>query len=225
MTFYHAWRYSKKSGIPIDQYVFHGKRKASFQKETLQVLGLHDDQILYSSKNLHLQAKELIIPSFTGGHRPSWVGHFLRQELLPNMNLKSSTKKTRIYISRANASKRRIQNEEKVVDYLSQFGFQSVKLETLPIKKQMELFATAEYVVAPHGAGLANLIFCQPGTKVLELFPREKVKRCYWVVSYLAEVDYYYLLGKGQDPNHHIQIGLEELSQMLEKMGLQKEGE
>jgi hypothetical protein len=33
-------------------------------------------------------------------------------------------------------------------------------------------------IVAPHGAGLSNLVFCQPGVKVYELFPDHYVNAC-----------------------------------------------
>ena len=44
-------------------------------------------------------------------------------------------------------------------------------MEDLTAIAQMDLFRRAEMVVAPHGAALANLIFCPPGTQVLELSP------------------------------------------------------
>lgn len=34
----------------------------------------------------------------------------------------------------------------------------------------VRLWATASLVIAPHGAGLANIIFCAPGATVVELF-------------------------------------------------------
>ena len=40
--------------------------------------------------------------------------------------------------------------------------------------EQVDAFAAAQVVVAPHGAALGNLVFCPPGVRVLELFaPRD----------------------------------------------------
>ena len=39
----------------------------------------------------------------------------------------------------------------------------------LPWKEQVDLFHKAECIVGLHGAGFANIVFCQPRTKVIEL--------------------------------------------------------
>ena len=48
-------------------------------------------------------------------------------------------------------------------------GFQSLTLSKLSFIEQVKIFNSAETVVGLHGAGFANLVFCKPGTKVLEL--------------------------------------------------------
>lgn len=65
----------------------------------------------------------------------------------------------RFYISRAQARVRRVLNETSVMDVLGAVGFRSCRLEEMSFAEQVRLFATAEIVVAPHGAGLANLLF------------------------------------------------------------------
>ncbi|MGB7058147.1 MAG: hypothetical protein WBD58_10625, partial [Geitlerinemataceae cyanobacterium] len=50
--------------------------------------------------------------------------------------------------------------------------------------------------IAPHGSGLTNLAFCQPGTKVIEIFSPNYVYHCYWLVSNSIDLEYYYLLGE-----------------------------
>lgn len=65
----------------------------------------------------------------------------------------------RLYISRAQARVRRVLNEAAVMEVLGAFGFRSCRLEDLSFAEQVRLFGAAEVVVAPHGAGLANLLF------------------------------------------------------------------
>ena len=48
-------------------------------------------------------------------------------------------------------------------------GWETVTLEDLSIKEQVKTFAEATHIVAPHGAGLTNLLWCRPKTKVYEL--------------------------------------------------------
>ena len=66
---------------------------------------------------------------------------------------------------------RMIGNFDAVQALLSQEGFETVSLEGMSPSDQILLFQSAEFVVGAHGAGLANLLFCEHGTKVIELMP------------------------------------------------------
>jgi hypothetical protein len=81
----------------------------------------------------------------------------------------ASGPRTRIYVRRAKT--RVVANTHVVESVLKRNGFRPVLMEDLTALEQIDLFARAEMVVAPHGAAMANLIFCPPGTKVLELSP------------------------------------------------------
>jgi capsular polysaccharide biosynthesis protein len=48
---------------------------------------------------------------------------------------------------------------------------------------QILLFQSAEFVISPHGAGLSNLLFCEPGTKVIELMPSFEMRPFFWLIS------------------------------------------
>jgi hypothetical protein len=75
----------------------------------------------------------------------------------------------RIYIRRRGT--RAVANRRLVEQILRRSGFTPVMMEDLTATQQIDLFRRAEMVVAAHGAGLANLLFCPPGTQVLELSP------------------------------------------------------
>ena len=47
-------------------------------------------------------------------------------------------------------------------------GFKSFTLSDYSFLDQVKLFYHAKTIVGLHGAGFANIIFCQPGTKILE---------------------------------------------------------
>ena len=46
-----------------------------------------------------------------------------------------------------------------------------IKLSDLKFEDQINLFSNAKQIVGLHGAGFANLVFCNPKTSVLELKP------------------------------------------------------
>jgi hypothetical protein len=79
---------------------------------------------------------------------------------------------------------------------LLNYNFEVINLELLSVKQQGELLSQAEMVISPHGSGLSNLVFCQPKTKVIEIFAPNYVYPCYWLVSNLVNLNYHYLIGE-----------------------------
>ncbi|WP_110691998.1 glycosyltransferase family 61 protein [Salinicola halophyticus] len=75
----------------------------------------------------------------------------------------------KIYISRKKSS-RCFENEDEVCQFLSQAGFEIICAEDFSFKEQVTIFGSAETVISPHGAGLANLAFCPSGLNLIELF-------------------------------------------------------
>jgi hypothetical protein len=97
----------------------------------------------------------------------------------------------RVYVSRDDAKLRRVLNESSFMPKLEALGFERAALGELSIARQVALFRQAEVVVAPHGAGLAHIAWCAPGTKIVEFFPspdgpRGRVRNAtydYWLLS------------------------------------------
>nr|MBF0221951.1 glycosyltransferase family 61 protein [Desulfobulbaceae bacterium] len=123
------------------------------------------------------------------GYIPSEYLSFFTEKVLPHRPRK---KDTRIYISRSQAGRRRIKNEEEVLKLLGTYGFQTYHFETMSIEDQIEVMYDADAVIAPHGAGLANIIFCN-GSKVLELFGIREIKPNYYYLSKSCNCPYDYL--------------------------------
>lgn len=190
----------RRSGRSIganDQVLVNGTRHP-FQRETLARLGITN--ILDASASPFVDADSLIVPSLPGimGDVTQRACTFLRGEFLPASPPASVAR--RIYISRASASNRRLLNEADVIGLLAPLGFDVVRAELLSFGEQVALFRDAEVVVAPHGAGLTNLVFCSPGTRVVELFSPSYVNGCYWAVSSQVGLEYWYVLGEGVRP-------------------------
>ena len=59
------------------------------------------------------------------------------------------------------------------------------------VKTQIETFANAKLVLGIHGAGLANILWCQPGTKVIEIFHPNFAPWCYAILANQLGMDYY----------------------------------
>ncbi len=208
----------RQSGIDlstIDWFLINGGDYA-FQQETLAQLGIPAEKILSSDRHPHLQATNLIVPSFPGhfGWLEPWALSFLRREFLlptfqntlPDLEALSqglagfpdqiSQWPTRIYISRSDAKYRHVLNETEVLDRLYPLGFVPIQLDCLPFQTQVALFAHAEMIVAPHGSGLTNIAFCRPGTTILELVSPHYIRYYFWVISHHLKLQHYFLVGE-----------------------------
>ncbi len=76
----------------------------------------------------------------------------------------------RLYQSRLGAVARKMGNEELLIDRLERAGIKAFEFTGLSVRDQLMLFFNAETIIAPHGAGLTNLIASRPKTDVIEIF-------------------------------------------------------
>ena len=166
------------------------QRRSRFQDETLGLLGIEASKIVNTQDVPWISADNLVVPChqiMTGHRHPRWVTDRIRTVFLPHAERQGKAR--RIYVSRSIARNRRVRNEDEIYGMLEARGFEFVHAEKLGFRQQVGMFAEAEAVVAPHGAGLANLAFCAPGTKVIELFP-SLVMDCYHRLCADLNLDY-----------------------------------
>lgn len=124
--------------------------------------------------------KNLYLPSQHTFHTedfsvPFWLGsalsyphlQFLRDGILEGLKIKpdDGIRNRKFFISRSGA--RNVKNSKLIEKMMLKMGFEIIRPETLTFSDQVHLFNKASFIVAPGGAALANLIFCQPGTKVI----------------------------------------------------------
>lgn len=226
-AFYH-WMYevlprihlAEKGGHCLD--CVYAAQSEPFQRESLELMGLPKESIVDATRFDAVAAPSIIVPSIPNPPT-KWGCDFLRKRLLPKLEI---LPRKRIYVSRRDAGRRRVENEEEVYGLLKRYGFERVELASRPFKEQMELFRSAEMVVGPHGAGFSHLAFSDPGTPFLEFFHPGYVNICYWNLCNIMGHPYYYLFGEGdQYPDRfdpHIDpdmtIDLKKLEKTLELM-------
>ncbi|MDJ0515226.1 MAG: WcbI family polysaccharide biosynthesis putative acetyltransferase [Trichodesmium sp. MO_231.B1] len=184
----------------IDKFVMH-MFQAPFHLQTLNLLGIPKEKVIDTKNHPHIIAENLIVPSVfmhPANAASGWVIEFLRKLVLGNKPVKTHRNK-RIYISRTGASKRRIINIEEVENLLDNYGFQTVKMDSMSVVEQAILLSEAEAVVGTHGAGLTNIVFCSPGTKVVEIFSPLYGTNAYFVISNQCGLDYSCFVGEDYD--------------------------
>lgn len=106
----------------------------------------------------------------------------LGQRILGNSNMNGPS---RIYLARKDSKNRVLENEDVIEKELCQdLGFVSVTLANMPLAIQVLLFTSATVVVAPHGAGLVNLLFRSPKNRlIVELQPTSYKNPCFAAIS------------------------------------------
>lgn len=102
-------------------------------------------------------------------YTPSWIQTYLDEVFQPRDAGGASFGKY-VYISRQRAKGRRILNHPEFKALLDGFGFTEVYAEDHNPKDLAAALQEAEIMISPHGAGLANLVFCKPTARVIELF-------------------------------------------------------
>ena len=155
-----------------------------FQKETLDYLNIPMHKRLSSKKFRHVQANKLIVtdhPVVIDGdatkaimNMPGWISQWLKDNFITKNTKGNKNNSIKIYIDRSTQTttgnpQRLISNENEVKEFLLKKNFIPVKLHEETFIDQVKLFNNADCIIGLHGGGFANLVFCKPETKIIEL--------------------------------------------------------
>ncbi|GAC1385091.1 MAG: hypothetical protein NVSMB48_21540 [Marmoricola sp.] len=196
---------------PIDVVIV--PHETGYQRQLLDLIGIAAP-LLQPREHLTYRAERLLVPSTPNQDldAPPWVTQWLREALPPRP---TGPTPPRLYLSRGQQpNTRRYVQEPELWPELERRGFVMLDPGALSVQEQINTFHGAEIVVAPHGAGLTNLTFCRPGTRVLELFAPNYVHLGLWTIcESVGGIDYRYLIGDGPSRAGRPMVGvLEDVS-------------
>lgn len=169
---------------------------SAVHRRTLELLGIDPAQAIRLAEDAVVTADRLWnVPVIDLWSVPS-LCRIAAQEVAAAVRARGAVPSgpERIYIHRV-AGVRRLTNFDAVAPVLAAFGFAVVATESLTLDEQVRLMQGARHVVGEHGAGVANIMFCRPGTRVLELFNPACVQPAHWVMASMCDLDYGYLVG------------------------------
>jgi hypothetical protein len=139
-----------------------------------------------------IEAERFVLPVRSFGSRrvPDWIVDALRAVggPVPAAPADEPRPGSRLYISRADADRRRVADEDTLITRLEARGFESVTLGGMSVAAQRRRFAAADVIVAPHGAALTNLAWSRPGTRLVELLPLDRPNLAYLRIARQAGV-------------------------------------
>jgi len=158
-----------------------------FVTELLEILGINESNILIARKNI-LYGHVFISSSYTHGidsNLPPRKEIFslyrdMANVLSTHKNFKDTPEK--IYVSRRTwihndlsnigtnyTSRRRLMNEDSLVDFLEKKGFVELFTENLTSAEKILTFSNARYIIGPIGGGLANVLFSKRSCKLVAI--------------------------------------------------------
>ncbi len=118
--------------------------------------------------------------------------------------------------------KRKIENEQELIELLKQFEYEVHCLEDYSFQEQLNIMAATKFLVSNHGAGLTNMLFMPAGAKILELrHVSDNHNNCFFSLASGMEHDYYYLLNHSDSSNFYtadVSVDLREMKIVLELM-------
>lgn len=147
-----------------------------YQFQALNWLKIQPELVVHSD---WIMAQNVIVPKtrHLSGSPTIQTLEFLRKSF-ETLAADSENTNPRLYVSRRYSS-RALQNEAEIERILEEKGFEILYLERLSFKDQIQKFANSDVIIASHGAGLTNILWCKAGTKVMEVTSPNVFNPCY----------------------------------------------
>jgi capsular polysaccharide biosynthesis protein len=182
---------------------------APWMRWFLESLGIQNRIVETNSKALRVERFYFSSPSsMTGCWNPCAVD-FLRHSFLPFASPASNSLPKRFYILREGYT-RGLANEMEVRSYFESHGWSLIAPERLSIPDQIALFRDAEEIAGLHGSALTNLVWCSPGTHVIEILTKQMISGAFEWLSRLNLLDHRFTIC-GDLPNGSFRISPHEL--------------
>jgi capsular polysaccharide biosynthesis protein len=198
-----TWLHAKQFGNP--KLVVPWAPEGSFQAETLRLLGIGaDDMIRVQAEDVLIFDEALVMSELDGFCVSSLVAD-AGQALARTAGDRESSYAglgERIYLHRS-VEARRLANFDILESVLKYRGFKVVSFEGVPLERQIAIMRESRHVIAGHGAGLINVMFCRQKAGVLEMFNPACVQPEFWSVASVCGHRYGYLVGSHLPTSGH----------------------
>ena len=122
-----------------------------------------------------------------------------------------------IYVKRSNTPRRRLINEDDLIQELQKRGFYILDAAFENYLEQIAAFSQSKFLISVHGSALANLIWSKDST-VLEIFPNNIRPSHILNIAAMQGLDYHLYIGsdgnRSEDFSVNLKILLEQIDQI-----------
>lgn len=158
-----------------------------FERDILNHIGVNLNKVVDSrTSNIHFNRCVMANNNNFFFPDPTDV-QLLREQVTASMPPQTETGR-RIYIQRT--GRRRIVNETALIALLAKYNIQVVDDKPRSIAEQFAIYNSASFIIGPHGASFANLLWCRPGTHLVELFAENYIFDYYRYLAHLGDIKY-----------------------------------
>lgn len=208
-------------GAEFDKCVLcYPRSRQPYEIESLAHLGISESQIIDTSSGINLSTEMVWAIAAPGWHCGSPNIAFLREYFVPEPSHPASRK---LYLSRSSGRRRICTNDRETFKILEPHGFEFIEEKPRTLNEQIELFATAEAVVSPHGGAMTNMVWCNPGSLWIELAESSYYPPFYRGLAESCGIRYKAVLTES-GPHHkanvaaNISVDLDKLSKMMNEV-------
>ena len=202
------------SRFDTKNYYVHVHQKTNFVYSFLKLFGIQPQNVL--SGNVF--ARNLLVPeSIACGNTPAYLLHEMKSRLLQSLQIQQNNACNILVIKRQTRS---ILNHKEMIKELQANFLNCSIIEHTgnePITQQLKMMYSASVVIAPHGAGLVNVLVCRPNTLIFEFLNRKTdLNIIYMLMSLKLGLRYFGIpvLGRGEK-NSHKMIDIQNLIQLM----------
>lgn len=194
------------------------RRRNAVIDASLRMLGLEPDRLPTFDPDRPLEVGELTILG-TDRFRPELL-RMVRDALGVEP---PRPPHRRVFISRARSRGRHLVDEEEIWPLLSQAGFERAFMEELSFEEQIRMMSETQVLLAPHGAGLTNIIFCRPGAHVVEIADLGYPNPNFYALASAMDLHYWLVPGQAVGDGHpldvDLRVGVPAVRAVLDRIG------
>jgi hypothetical protein len=196
---------------------------SAFELDYMNLLGIKPAQLVDSRHN-KMEFEKVVLCNGGDWYYPNAEDILSVKNHVENKLKITKTENKRIYISRA--CHRRVVNEAELIKMLEKFDFTIIEDKPRSVAEQVEIYKNASFIIGPHGASFVNIIWCEPGTHLFELFSPNYMPDYFYYLSKIMNMEYsaYYRYADDKIQLHEkrglqdIYVSVAELERSLEEI-------
>ena len=181
--------------FPSDTRILIPAKSSLYERDSLRLLGLLSRTRETDERHLEIENYYFSGPTAMTGLSNPYAVQYLRTKLIPH-GIAPKSPQPYLFITRR-AKTRGLANEAQVAHFFEQRNWAVVDLENLSFPEQIGLFRQVQAICASHGAALTNLLWCNAGTKVFEIFAHNFLNGCYETIAGSCGVNHRYVILQG----------------------------